>query len=131
MPKKGGKKGRRGAGAGTGVSRELLIKEEGQEYAQITKILGSGRFECKCFDGQTRLGHVRGKMNKKVWIELGNFVLLSLRDYQDGKGDIFHKYTDDEARKLKSLGELPSELTINESKGDDNEDDCAFEFDDI
>ena len=129
MPKKGGKKGRRGAND-TGFSRELLIKEDGQEYAQITKILGSGRFECRCFDGQTRIGKVRGKMNKKIWIELGNLILIGLRDYQDNKGDIFHKFTDEESRKLKTLGELPSDFIAketNECEGDDG----AFEFDTI
>ena len=128
MPKKGGKKIRRGAGKDFGVTRELLIKEEGQEYSQITKILGSGRFQCKCFDGQTRLGLVRGKMNKKIWIELGNFVLVGLREYQDEKCDIFHKYSNDEALRLKTLGELPSDIVCNEKTNID-EDDCAFEFD--
>lgn len=127
MPK-GGKKGRRGA-KDTGFTRELLIKEEGQEYAQITKILGSSRFECKCFDGQTRIGKVRGKMHKKVWIELGNLVIIGLRDYQDGTGDIFHKFNDEESRKLKSLGELPGDFITKEPAED--EEDCPFEFDSI
>lgn len=37
-----------------------------QEYAQLVRLLGNGRAECYCFDGTTRLGHVRGKMRKKV-----------------------------------------------------------------
>ena len=128
MPK-GGKKSRRGSNKDTGFTRELLIKEDGQEYAQITKILGNGRFECKCFDGQSRIGKVRGKMNKRVWIELGNLVLIGLRDYQDDKGDIFHKFNEEESRKLKNLGELPSEFITKDIK--EIEDDCAFEFDNI
>ncbi|MDD4930926.1 MAG: translation initiation factor eIF-1A [Candidatus Colwellbacteria bacterium] len=131
MPPKGGKKGRRGANKDTGFSRELLIKEDGQEYAQITRILGNGRFECRCFDGQTRIGKVRGKMNKRVWIENGNLVLVGLRDYQDGKGDIFHKFTDDEARKLKNLGELPSDFIAKEVKEGEEDEECSFEFDTI
>lgn len=132
MPPKGGKKGRRGSNKDTGISRELLIKEEGQEYAQITRILGNGRFECRCFDGQIRIGKVRGKMNKRVWIELGNLVLIGLRDYQDDKGDIFHKFTDDESRKLKNLGELPSDFIAKEQKeGVDGDEECPFEFDTI
>ncbi|CAI5032068.1 CGH_1_HP_G0103040.mRNA.1.CDS.1 [Saccharomyces cerevisiae] len=40
---KGGKKGRRGKNDSDGPKRELIYKEEGQEYAQITKMLGNGR----------------------------------------------------------------------------------------
>lgn len=132
MPPKGGKKGRRGSNNDTGFSRELLLKEDGQEYAQITKILGSGRFECRCFDGQTRIGKVRGKMNKRVWIELGNLILIGLRDYQDDKGDIFHKFTDEESRRLKNLGELPSDFIAKEQNDSvDDKEECPFEFDTI
>jgi hypothetical protein len=37
----------------------------------------------------------------------GDIVLVSLRDFQDGKADIIMKYTADEARGLKNMGELP------------------------
>lgn len=38
------------------------------EYAQVTKMLGNGRLEAQCFDGEKRLAHIRGKMRKKVII---------------------------------------------------------------
>jgi translation initiation factor 1A len=37
--------------------RELVFKEEGQEYAQVVKMLGNGRLEALCFDGEKRLAH--------------------------------------------------------------------------
>merc|ERR1719480_257126 len=54
-----------------------------------------------CFDGTKRLCHIRGKMRKKVWVNLGDIVLISLRDYQDQKADVIMKYNSDEARRLK------------------------------
>jgi translation initiation factor 1A len=36
------------------------------EYAQVIKMLGNGRLEAMCFDGEKRLAHIRGKMRKKV-----------------------------------------------------------------
>jgi translation initiation factor 1A len=51
-------------------------------------MLGNGRLEAQCFDGTRRLGHIRGKLRKKVWINQGDIILLSLRDYQDEKGDV-------------------------------------------
>jgi len=44
-------------------------------------MLGNGRLECNCFDGTKRLGHIRGKLKKKVWISQGDIVLIGLRDF--------------------------------------------------
>ncbi|RYP45656.1 hypothetical protein DL768_008045 [Monosporascus sp. mg162] len=135
MPKnkgKGGKNRRRGKNEADNEKRELTFKEEGQEYAQVVKMLGNGRLEAMCFDGEKRLAHIRGKLRKKVWINQGDIILLSLRDYQDEKGDVILKYTADEARSLKAYGELPENAKINETdtyaRGDDD-DQCNFEFD--
>merc|ERR1711997_43428 len=68
-----------------------------------------------CFDGVKRLCHIRGKMRKKVWVAQGDIVLIGLRDYQDGKADVIQKYMPDEARNLKSYGEFPESVKINET----------------
>ncbi|KAL4993798.1 hypothetical protein BDV10DRAFT_189632 [Aspergillus recurvatus] len=111
----GGKNRRRGKNENDNEKRELVFKEEGQEYAQVVKMLGNGRLEALCFDGEKRLAHIRGKLRKKVWINQGDIILLSLRDYQDEKGDVIMKYTADEARSLKAYGELPEHAKINET----------------
>ena len=43
----------------------------------------------------------------KVWINQGDIILIGLRDYQDSKADVILRYNPDEARNLKSYGELP------------------------
>ncbi|KAF7721479.1 Translation initiation factor 1A [Apophysomyces ossiformis] len=134
MPKnkgKGGKNRRRGKNENEGSKRELIFKEEGQEYAQVTKMLGNGRVEAQCFDGVKRLAHIRGKLRKKVWINQGDIVLISLREYQDEKADVLLKYNADEARSLKSYGELPDTTKINETEtfGGEEDDDVEFDFD--
>merc|ERR1711965_440590 len=126
MPKnkgKGGKSRRRGKGDNGVDKRELIFKEDGQEYAQVLTMLGGGRLEAQCFDGV-----------KRLWIAQGDIVLVGLRDYQDEKGDVILKYSADEARNLKAYGELPETAKINESAeavdfGDD--DDVEFDFDEI
>lgn len=129
-PGKGGKNRRRGKNEGDGSKRELIYKDEGQVYAQVTRMLGSGRLECYCFDGETRLAHIRGKLRKKVWICQGDIVLLSLRDFQDDKADVLMKYTPDEARTLKAQKEIPEGAKINETdQGAPGEDDIEFEND--
>jgi translation initiation factor 1A len=130
MPKnkgKGGKNRRRGKNENESEKRELIFKEDGQEYAQVIKMLGNGRLSAFCFDGQTRLCHIRGKLRKKVWINQGDIILIGLRDFQDEKADVLLRYNPDEARSLKAYGELPEEAKINENvggggQGDDNDD---------
>lgn len=83
------------------------------EYAQVTRMLGNGRLEAFCFDGVNRLCHIRGKLRKRVWIGVGDIILLGLREFQDQKADIILKYDGDEARSLKTYGELPDTVQIN------------------
>lgn len=135
MPKnkgKGGKNRRRGKNENEGLKRELVFKEDGQEYAQVTKMLGNGRLKAMCFDGVERLCHIRGKLRKKVWIAQSDIVLVGLRDYQDCKADVILKYSPDEARNLKSYGEFPESVKINETVtfGEDYNDD-GIDFEDV
>lgn len=134
MPKnkgKGGKNRRRGKNENESMKRELVLKEEGQEYAQVTKMLGNGRLDAQCFDGVRRLAHIRGKMRKKVWVTQGDIILLSLRDFQDDQADVILKYNPDEARALKAQGELPETARINEADpfGQGSDEEYNFEFD--
>ena len=135
MPKnkgKGGKNRRRGKNENEGLKRELVFREDGQEYAQVTKMLGNGRLEAMCFDGQKRLCHIRGKLRKKVWINQSDIILVGLRDYQDAKADVILKYSADEARNLKSYGEFPESVKISDAVvfGEEGIDD-DIEFDDV
>ena len=96
----------------------LRLKEDGQEYAHVTRELGDGRFLARCFDGTERLCIIRGKMRherSKAWITTGAVVLVGLRDYQDEKADVIIKSTMDEVRQRKGMGELPYDLELNPS----------------
>ena len=134
MPKnkgKGGKSKRKGKNKNTdgdGEKRDLFLKDEEQEYAQITKILGNCRFEAYCFDGSTRLCHVRGKFRKRVWINRDDVVLVGKRDYQDEKCDIIHKYSAEEVSKLKKMGEIPAKAAIADTDLLDGDDDDLVDF---
>jgi translation initiation factor 1A len=124
---KGGKNRRRGKNEGE-EKRELVQKEDGQDYGKVLRMLGNGRLEAYCFeDGQTRQCHIRGKMRKKVWVSAGDIVLVSMREFQDGKGDVILKYAPDEARSLKTLGQLPDSVVINDT-ADGEEEEGGVEF---
>ena len=65
----------------------------------------------------------------------GDIVLCGLRDYQDDKVDIIHKYNADEARNLKAYGELPDTAKLGAAAGvdggEDEDEEVPFDFDDI
>jgi len=128
MPKRGGKSGRggkqggKGRGGGhVGERRELIYAMDGQVYAEVKKLLGSCRFELYCSDGVTRLGHVRGAMQKRVWIKKGDTVLACPRDFQDGKADVVHVFTADETRVLQAKGQIARPRTHDDDEKEDND----------
>lgn len=132
MPKnkgKGGKSRRRGKNNNEQNKRELILKEPGQEYAQVIKMLGNGRLEAFCFDGKMRKCHIRGKMQKKVWINKDDIILISLRNFQDDKADVIHKFNPDEIQELKRKNQLPSKSSLNNEEAEDDEEECVFSFD--
>lgn len=101
----GGKNRRKGKSNNLNGKRPMIWREDGQEYAIVIKILGDCRCEVQCQDQSTRIAHIRGKMQKRVWISTGDWVLLGLREFEEQKADIIHKYTADEVKMLQNSGE--------------------------
>lgn len=68
-------------------------------------MLGNNRLEAQCIDGVKRLCHIRGKMRKKVWVNQGDIVLIGLREFQDGKGDVILKVSTEWRRRRSAVHE--------------------------
>lgn len=129
---KGGKSFKKGKKVDT--KSELIFKEDGQEYAQVLRLLGSSRLTVLCTDGKERLCTIRGKLVRRAWVSVGTIILVSLRDFEE-KCDMIHKYSDEEARNLRTYNELPHtmKLVADDTDGgitsfNDNDDDIQFDF---
>uniref|UniRef100_A0A6U4SLS9 S1-like domain-containing protein n=1 Tax=Neobodo designis TaxID=312471 RepID=A0A6U4SLS9_NEODS len=120
MPSKGGKKGQRSKNKGEPLKRELVLKEEGQDYAQVTKNLGNSRLEVKCVDGTISIGVIRGAIRRKQWICVGDIVLCGVREFEKGKVDILSRYTAEEAKQLIKEKEIPANMAANAGGHDDD-----------
>jgi len=71
------------------------------------KLLGFDRMIVKCQDGHERLCRVRGKLKRRVWVRVGDIVLVSPWDFQsDTRGDIFARYRRNETAWLRNNGYL-------------------------
>lgn len=75
-----------------GTSNSLrVVKEEGECFAQVERLLGGSNCHVKCTDGIVRLcvirGKFRGKSKRDNVLMMGSIVLVGIRDYESRKGD--------------------------------------------
>jgi translation initiation factor 1A len=105
-------------------SRELIYNKVGEtEYALVTKMLGNKRVEVIIFSSGKHVqckiaGHVR------TWVTKDDVVLVGLRDFQEDRADVIHKYTTDESRKLIKAGFIPT--SMNDKLLNNNESNVEF-----
>lgn len=71
------------------------------------KMLGFDRMLVSCQDGHERLCRIRGKMKRRMWIRVGDIVLVSPWEVQPNeRGDIIWRYTRNQADVLRRKGYL-------------------------
>jgi len=71
------------------------------------KMLGFDRLMVSCQDGHERLCRIRGKMKRRMWIRVGDIVLVSPWEVQPNeRGDIIWRYTRNQADVLRRKGYL-------------------------
>ena len=110
------------------INKELIFKEFSQEYATVTKLLGGCRIKVTCYNESNDdiIAHIPGRFRKKVWINVGDTILVSIREFEKDTVDVIHKYTPEEFKLLKSYGEIQE---IKENINVSNTDDIDIEFD--
>ncbi len=130
MPKpntKGGKnfkKGKKHIDTNT-KNNEPEAVENYHRYAQVEKKLGGNVLDLTCNDGIKRHGLIRGKMNKRVWMNPGDILLVELNNELNTSAKtpecfITHKYSSHKANNLKAQG------FINFNVKNDEESDINF-----
>ncbi len=81
--------------------------EEGEILGVIVQMLGHDRVKVKCADGHIRVGRIPGRMKKRVWLRVGDIVIIVPWDFQStDKGDIVWRYLKTEVNWLKKKGYL-------------------------
>jgi len=91
--------------------KDMVLPSENDVLGIAVKLLGYDRVLVKCEDGHERLCRIRGKMKRRVWIRVGDVVLVSPWEFQsDKRGDIFWRYTRSQAEWLRKNGYLTIEM---------------------
>lgn len=89
------------------------IKEEGEVYAVVTKLLGGSNCEVMCMDGNMRLciirNKFRGRDKRDNTIGPNVWVLVGIRDWEARAGkpqkcDLLEVYSDADREKIKTNG---------------------------
>lgn len=108
------------------IQRKLEFKSKDQEYAVVVRLLGNKRVLVLTNDNKEIISRISPKFKRmKIWIQLDDLVLISMRDNEDDKSDIIYKYTNIETKKLIEKDQLG--ICILE-KFNVNKDDDDIEF---
>jgi translation initiation factor 1A len=108
---------------------------EGQMVGRVVKNLGNRRMLVYCNDTKERICKLRGALRKKIWINVGDIILLSLRDLASGTtgtsenntGDILAKYDTSILSKLKKEDGMNPKVFIQDAVNSTEVLDSLFE----
>ena len=85
----------------------IKVPAESDVIGIAKTMLGFDRIMVSCQDGHERLCRIRGKMKRRMWIRLGDIVLVSPWDFQsDERGDIIWRYKRNQVDWLRRKGYL-------------------------
>ncbi len=80
----------------TGIEtiRVRVPKKRNREmFAYAELMMGANHIRVRCIDGVTRMGRIKGKIKKRVWIREGDTLIVIPWSFQDEKCDISYRYT--------------------------------------
>jgi len=93
--------------AGRDDWNKIKIPEANDIIGIVKQMLGGDRLLVSCQDGHERLCRIRGKMKRRMWVRVGDIVLVSPWDFQtDERGDVIWRYKRNQADWLRRKGYL-------------------------
>ncbi|MHC1625858.1 MAG: translation initiation factor eIF-1A [Methanoculleaceae archaeon] len=83
-----------GPGSGGEVIRvRLPDPDKGEIFGRAELMLGANHIRVRCYDGVMRVGRIKGKIKKRVWIREGDLLIIVPWSFQNEKCDIIYRYT--------------------------------------
>lgn len=70
----------------------LPRKRNREMFASADLMMGANHIRVRCIDGVTRMGRIKGKIKKRVWIREGDTLIVIPWSFQDEKCDIVYRY---------------------------------------
>jgi translation initiation factor 1A len=99
-----------GEGSGEYVRVRLPNKRKNEQFGIVDQAMGGGHLKIFCQDGKMRMGRIKGKLKKRMWMREGDLVVLIPWEFQDEKADVTYRYTRIQAQNLARRGVIPKHL---------------------
>jgi len=88
------------------IARIRLPKED-ELLGIVELMLGSDKLRVQCDDGKERIVRIPGKLRKRVWIRVGDLILIQpWKVMSDRRANVIWRYTKTQARWLQKKGHL-------------------------
>jgi len=98
--------------AGENVRSPMPKEFKREMFGIADQLLGASKIKVMCADGQSRMGRIRGKLKKRMWIREGDLLIIRPWEFQDEKADIIYRYTRTQASNLARRGVIPDDINI-------------------
>ncbi len=83
------------------------IPKAGEILGIVLAMLGAGKLNVECDDGNPRLCRIPGKIRKRIWVRVGDIVIIKPWTVQTNeRGDVVWRYTRTQADWLSRKGYL-------------------------
>ena len=83
---------------------KVRLPGEGEMLAKVIELVGDDRAKAICQDGKVRLVRIPGKYRKKMWLRVGDYILVAPWDFEPSKADLIYKYEKNEVNELRQSG---------------------------
>ena len=99
-------------GEGEYVRVRLPNRRNSEMFGIADQLLGGSRIKVLCADGKARMARIPGKMKKRMWIRIGDLVIIKPWEFQEDKADVIWRYTKTQAISLSKKRLLPEVLNV-------------------
>jgi len=84
---------------------KIRIPRQGEVFGSVEAMLGGDRVRVTCDDGNIRICRIPGRLRKRIWIRVGDLVLIEPWKVQTNeRGDVIFRYSSTQANWLKRKG---------------------------
>ena len=88
----------------------VRLPKEGETLGQVIQLLGNRLLLVRCTDGVTRQVMISGKHKRRMWVNVGDVIALSVHwGMNEEKGTMVHRYKSKGSKILHERGLIPEE----------------------
>ena len=92
---------------------KLPYAPKGELMGVVKEISGGSRLVALCEDGNIRMVRIGGRLKKKMWVRVNDYIILRKWAVQsDKKSDLVYRYTKTQLDHLRRKGLIPEGIDI-------------------